>query len=39
MNQYDSLKQQIKSEISVAKKSGIRLSITNDESTSTTKTF
>ena len=35
MNQYDSLKEQIKSKISDAKKSEIRLSITNDESTST----
>ena len=35
MNQYQSIKEKIKSEIAEAKESGIRLSITNDESTST----
>ena len=35
MSHYDTLKEKIKSEISEAKKSGLRSSITNDESTST----
>ena len=34
VNQYESIKNQIKSEIQEAKEAGIRLSITNDESTS-----